>query len=835
MLLGQKGKSADRCKLPGHPRRLIRMPSAWQDVRYAARGLRKQPAFALLAILALALGIGSATTMFSVIQAVLIDPYPMYAHIDRLVQVEIRDPAKPRQGGRGYFQVPEFLEYQAQVQSFEDVIGGGSEDVLYTTADGTEQFDGGLMTPNNFEFMGVRAALGRTFTAEDARPGAPPVFVMNHKMWAGRFGSDPSLIGKTFVLNGVATTLIGVMPQRFFKLGADLYKPVVLDRADPVQSRQFFRLQARLKPGVTLAQAEAEVSVIAQRVAKLHPDNYPKVFQAKVLRWADSIVGQFKTTLYTLAAAVSLLLLIACSNVANMLLARAAAREKEMAVRASLGASRARLVRQLLVESLLLATLGAALGCVFAHFGLKVIVAAIPEGLIPREAVIQLNLPVLFFSLAVAVLTAVVFGLVPALQAVRTDLVEPLRDSGKGTSGGFRRRRLSNALVVAEVALSLVLLAGAGLLMRSFLNLTTADLGLDPEHVLFSRVPLPKGRYDTREGKQQFFDALLARVKALPGVVAVSAASTLPPYGGFNGEIEVTGTTHDDKWRSISQLVSEGYFATLRLKLRHGRLLSGDDVAQARRVAVVNRTFVEKYLGTAEPLGRSVRFKLLETVQPGAIENAVFEIVGVVADARNRGLLEAPDPEAFLPYTVTGAFQRALLVRTAGPPAAMAETVRREVWNVDRGVAVTMTGPVTDYLRRFSYAEPRLGLVILGVFAGLGMILVAIGVYSVIAYTVVRQTHEIGIRMALGAERAHVLRMVLAMGSRLVGLGLAIGLVASLAATRVLSSQLMGVAPHDPLTLAAVIGLVAVAGAAACLFPARRATRVDPMIALRYE
>ena len=528
MLLGQKGKSADRCKLPGQPRRLTHMHSVWQDVRYAARGLRKQPAFALLAILALALGIGSATTMFSVIQAVLIDPYPMYAHIDRLVQVEIRDPAKPRQGGRGYFQVPEFLEYQAQVQSFEDVIGGGSEDVLYTTADGTEQFDGGLMTPNNFEFMGVRAALGRTFTAEDARPGAPPVFVMNHKMWAGRFGSDPSLIGKTFVLNGVATTLIGVMPQRFFKLGADLYKPVVLDRADPVQSRQFFRLQARLKPGVTLAQAEAEVSVIAQRVAKLHPDNYPKVFQAKVLRWADSIVGQFKTTLYTLAAAVSLLLLIACSNVANMLLARAAAREKEMAVRASLGASRARLVRQLLVESLLLATLGAALGCVFAHFGLKVIVAAIPEGLIPREAVIQLNLPVLFFSLAVAVLTAVVFGLVPALQAARTDLVEPLRDSGKGTSGGFRRRRLSNALVVAEVALSLVLLAGAGLLMRSFLNLTTADLGLDPEHVLFSRVPLPKGRYDTREGKQQFFDALLARVKALPGVVAVSAASTLP-------------------------------------------------------------------------------------------------------------------------------------------------------------------------------------------------------------------------------------------------------------------------------------------------------------------
>ena len=811
------------------------MHSIWLDVRYAARGLRKQPAFAFLAILALALGIGSATTMFSVIQAVLIDPYPMYAHIDRLVQVEIRDPAKPRSGGRGYFQVPEFLEYQAQVQSFEDVIGGGFEDELYTTAEGTEQFDGGLMTPNNFEFMGVRAALGRTFTRDDARPGAPPVFVMNHKLWAGRFGSDPSLIGKSFVLNGVPTTLVGVMPKRFFKLGADLYKPVVLDRADPAQSRQYFRLQARLKPGVTLAQAEAEVALVAQRVAKLHPDNYPKTFTVKVLRWADSIVGQFKTTLYTLAAAVALLLLISCSNVANMLLARAAAREKEMAVRASLGASRARLVRQLLVESLLLASAGAALGCVFAHFGLKALVVAIPEGLIPREAVIELNLPVLFFSLGAAVLTAVVFGLVPALQTARTDLVDPLRDSGKGTSGGFRRRRLTSALVVAEVALSLVLLTGAGLLMRSFVNLTTADLGLDPEHVFITRVPLPKGRYDTREAKQQFFDQLVARVKTLPGVVEASVGSTLPPYGGIAGEIEVAGATHEDKWRSFLQLVGEGYFATLRLKLRQGRLLSEDDVAQARRVVVVNRTFVEKYLGAADPLGRTVRFKILETAQPGAIENAVFEIVGVVADAKNRGIQEAPDPEAFMPYTVTGAFERTLLVRTAGPPAAMAETVRREVWKVDRGVAVTMTGAVTDYLRRFSYAEPRLGLVILGVFASLGMVLVAIGVYSVIAYTVARQTHEIGIRMALGAERAHVLRMVLGMGSRLVGLGLVVGLVASLAATRVLSSQLWGVAPHDPLTLALVVAVVALAGGAACLFPARRATRVDPMIALRYE
>ena len=433
----------------------------WQDLRYGFRSLRNQPGFTALAVLALALGIGAATTIFSVIQNVLLDPFP-YTDAERVVAIQIRDLSRSRPGGRTAFQTPEFLDYQEQAHVFEGVIGGTFEDMLYTTKEGTEQFDGGLVTGNMFRFLGVPALMGRTLTEEDARPGAPPVFVMSYKMWTKRFNQDPKILGRNFVFNGVSSTLVGIMPQRFTKLGADLWKPVTMDRADPVASRRYYMFQARLKPGVTMQQAEAEVGVIAQRLAKVYPDNYPKKFGVKVVSWVDSLVGQFRKTLYTLAAAVCLLLLIACVNVANMLLARATAREKEMAIRSSLGASRARLVWQLLIESFLLALAGTAVGCLFAYFGIKALVTAIPLGLIPQEAVIRLNPQVLLFSLGVSVVTAVLFGLAPALQTARRDLVEPLKDTSKGVTGGFRRGRLRNALVVLEVALSLVLLAGAG-------------------------------------------------------------------------------------------------------------------------------------------------------------------------------------------------------------------------------------------------------------------------------------------------------------------------------------------------------------------------------------
>ncbi|HEV2667832.1 MAG TPA: ABC transporter permease [Blastocatellia bacterium] len=806
----------------------------WQDLRYGARTLLKQPGFTLIAVLTLALGIGSTTTIFSAIQNILLDPFP-YTDAQRVVAIQIRDTSSSRPGGRTFFQAPEFLDYQEQNRVFEDVIGGTFGDVLYKTGDGMEQFSGGYVTPNTFRFLGVPAQLGRGITPDDARPGAPPVFVMAHKLWVKRFNLDPTILGKTFTLNGTPTTLVGIMPPRFTKLGADVWIVRAIERGDPRANRDFWMFQAKLKPGVTTRQAQADIDLIARRLAQVYPDNYPKNFSVQIISWVDSLVGQFRKTLYTIAAAVGLLLLIACSNVANMLLARATAREKEMAVRSALGASRLRLVGQLLTESLLLALGGAIVGCLFSYAGIKGLVTLIPDGFIPREAEIRLNLPVLLFSLGMAVGAAVLFGLAPALQTVRKDLVEPLKDASKGAGGGFRRGWLRNALVVFEVALSLVLLSGAGLLMRSFVKLRQMDLGFNPENILVARLPFPRGQYTTAAEKQRFFEQLLPRLRALPGVVAATETTTLPPYGGIGSEIDIVGKTHTEKWRAIFQLCSEGYFPTLQLRTLRGRTLSETEVNGARKVAVVNQTFVNKFLGSEYPIGQMVKINMLESMPDSPVKEPVFEVIGVISDARNQGIQEPPIPEMFLPYTITGAFDRGILVRTSAPPLSLLNDVRREIWAVDRGVALTLTGSLEDFLKRYSYAEPRFSLVLMSVFASVGLALVALGVFSVIAYTVARRTREIGIRMALGAGAADVVRMVLWMGLKLVGLGVGVGLLANFAMTRVIANQLWGVSPRDPLTLGAAVAVVALAGLAACYFPARRATKVDPLIALRYE
>jgi putative ABC transport system permease protein len=624
------------------------------DFRYALRTLSKSRGFAGVAILTLALGISASTALFSVIHNVLMQPFP-YRDSQRLMAIMIHDSARSEPGGRAGFPGPEFLDYAEQNHVFDAVIGSANRDVLYTTGEGTERFEGLLVTPGTFEFFGMPALLGRVMQPADYEPGAPPVFVLRYKTWVSRFNGDPGVLNRQYVLNGTSRTLIGVMPPRFAWGDADIWIPERPSRAQAAAGapfRDYWFLLGHLRPGVTIRQAEADLDVVGHRLATVYPKDYPKHFTVQVQSLADMVVGRFRTTLFIVLAAVGLLLLIGCGNVANLLLARATAREKEFAIRAALGAGRWRLVRQLLVESLVLALGGAALGAFMAWGGLKALIAVIPPRIIPAEAVIRLNGTVLLFTLAVAVLTALVFGLVPALQVARRDLIDPLRDSGKGTSGGFRHGRLRDAVVVLEVALSLALLVGAGLLMRSFVALRDVDLGLSPDHVLVARLPLPQDRYKTAEQVAGFYRPLLARLKALPGVVEVTETSTLPPYGGIRSEVEVTGKTDPEKWNAVVQLCSEGYFAVVRIAFLEGRTFNEAEVSGARKVAVVNQTFVKKYLGKMSPLGQRIRLAELANF-PDKVEDPWFEVIGVVKDAKNQGLEEAPMPEAWVPYVVS--------------------------------------------------------------------------------------------------------------------------------------------------------------------------------------
>jgi putative ABC transport system permease protein len=805
-----------------------------QDLRYGARVLMKNPGFTLLAVLTLALGIGSTTTIFSAIQNILLDPFP-YTDAHRVVTIRIHDTSSSRPGGRGWFQTPEFLDYQEQNHVFEEVIGVTGDDVLYDSGAGMEQFSGWYVTPNAFNFLGVPAQLGRGITPDDARPGAPPVFVMAHKLWVKRFNLDPSILGKTFTLNGTPTTLVGIMPPRFIFYDADIWIARAMERGAPRTNRDYWIFLAKLKPGVTAQQAQTDIEVIARRLAQIYPENYSQNFSARIVSWFDSLFVDFREALYTIAAAVGLLLLIACSNVANMLLARATAREKEIAIRSALGAGRMRLVGQLLTESMLLALGGAIVGCLFSYAGIKGLASLRYDNFIPGEAQIQLNPAALIFSLGTAVITAVLFGLAPALQTVRKNMVEPLKDAGKGAGGGYKRGRLRNALVVFEVALSVVLLSSAGLFIRSFVKLQQADLGFNPENILYARLPFPRGQYTTAAEKQRFYAQLLQRLHMLPGVVAATETTSLPPYGGIGSEIEIIGKTHIENWRAIFQLCSEGYFPTLQLRTILGRTLSETEVNGARKVAVVNQTFADKFLSNQYPIGQQVKINMLESMPESPVKDPVFEIIGVISDARNQGIQEPPMPEIFVPYTITGAFSRGIMVRTSTPPLSLLDNVRREIRALDPNIVVTDTGSLEDYLKRYSYAEPRFSLALMGVFASVGLTLVALGVFSLIAYTVARQTHEIGIRMALGAGRADIVWMVLRSGLQLVGLGVVVGLLASFAVTRMIANQLWEVSPHDPLALGAAVAVVALAGLAACYFPARRATKVDPLVALRVE
>ncbi len=812
----------------------------WQDLRYGLRTLWKDRRFAAVAIFALALGIGATTVIFSVIDGVLIAPFP-YRNAERYVTFFIHDVTQPKGSRRLGLSVPEFTDFREQTHLFEDVIGFSGVDILYTSNGGTDFFNGCWVTGNISSSLGMKPLLGRPLSPADAVPAAPPVFGMTERLWAKRFNRDPKILGTAMILNGTPRTLVEILPPRFVLAGCDIWIPIytghaTIENSDTGNYPLYLMTSEHLKPGTSLQAAAADVDVVVRRLATVYPKDFPKQFTVQLMTVADYVVGDFKGMLLALMGAVLMLLLIACTNIANLLLSRATAREKEIAIRTSLGASRSRLIRQLLMESFLLSAAACVLGCFLAYFGVKELVARLPVDTLTPSISIEVNFRVLLFAAGIAVLTTLVCGLAPAIHAVHGALQSHLNGTGRGMSVGSRHGRLRAGLVIGEVALSVLLLAGAGLLMRSLLALQHVTLGFNPSNVLYANLALPNQRYNTSDQKTRFLRQILQRIKALPGVTAATVTFGLPPFG-FPSSYEVTipGKTHSQAWGAEFDLCDYDYFKTLGLPLMRGRLLSEADVASAAHVIVINQTLARDYFKDEDPIGQTIKFNVLDQV-PDLPRDLYFEIIGIVSDMKNVGLRDAPQPQAFMPYSVTGVGTgRSIMVRTAVAPLSMLPAVRREIWAVDSNVALSESGTIESYLQRYGYAQPEFGLIALGTFAGIGLVLVIIGVFSVMAYSISLQTREIGVRMALGAQRSDILRMVLTAGAKLILAGIIIGLLASVGLTRFLASQIWGISATDPWTFAAVAVVIFVVGLAACAVPSRSATGVDPMVALRYE
>jgi putative ABC transport system permease protein len=813
--------------------------SIWQDLRYGLRTLWKDRRFAAVAILALALGIGATTVIFSVIDGVLIEPFP-YRNADRLVTFFIRGANWPKGNRRVRLTVPEFTDFREQTHVFEDVFGFANVDVLYTSHGGTDFFNGCWVTGNISSALGMKPLLGRPLGPQDARPDSPPVFAMTDRLWAKRFNRDPRIVGTVMTLNGTPRTLVEIMPPRFVLTGCDIWIPIYtghadVDNSDTGNVSLYFTTSEHLKPGVSLKTAAADVRVAVSRLATVYPGDLSSQFTVELIPLVEYFVGDFRGMLVALMGAVLMLLLIACTNIANLLLARATAREKEIAIRTSLGASRSRLIRQLLVESFLLSAAGCVLGCFFAYFGVKELVARLPVDSLTPSISIEINFRVLLFAAGIALLTTMLCGLAPAIHAVHGALQTHLSGTGRGMSVGSRHGRLRAGLVIGEVALSVLLLAGAGLLMRSLLALQHVDLGFNPSHILYADLALPNRRYNTSDEKTVFLRQVLQRVKALPGVTAATMTFGVPPFGFPTTTIDIPGKTPAQPWTAEFDLGDNDYFKTFGLSLMKGRLLSEADVASAAHVVVINQMLAHDYFGNENPIGKTIKFNVFDEV-PDAPHDAYFQIVGIVSDMKNHGLRDETQPQGFMPYSITGiGTSRSILVKTKVAPLSMLPDVRREIWAVDSNVALSDTGTIESYLQRYGYAEPEFGLIALGTFAGVGLVLVIIGVFSVMAYSVSLQTHEIGVRMALGAQQNEILRMVLKKGLALILAGILIGLLASVGLTRFLASQIWGVSATDPWTFATVAVVILVVGLAACALPARSATQVDPMVALRYE
>jgi putative ABC transport system permease protein len=800
-------------------------------VSTSLRSLAKQPAFTLVAVAVLALGIGANTAIFSVLDAVLIRPLP-FRDPGRLVVVWERN--VPRDRRTNVASPANFLAWRDAQQSFTDLaaVTGVPVTVNLTGTGEPEELRTQLVTASLFPLLGVRAAVGRTFLPEEDAPGAAPAVLLSHRLWARRFGSDPALVGGAITLDGRARTVVGIMPAGFQVLDEtiDVWLPMAFPAAARTAGGRYLLVLGRLKPGVDVAAAQAGMDTITTRLARDFPGR-DAGWASNVVSLHQQIVGGIRPALLVLAGAVAFVLLIACANVANLLLARATGRRRELAVRAALGAGRGHLVRLLVGESLALAVLGGAAGLGLAYAGLRVLVAsAVDQLAIPRLAGAGLNLPVLLFTLAASLAAGLVFGLAPAFAASRFGLADSLKEGARGSDA--RSGRLRAALVVAEVALSLALLAGAGLLFRSFERLLSVSPGFRTEHVLTMRVSLPSRRYRDEAARVRFFRELTGRIERLPGVTAAGGISFLPLDGpgaatsyGLPGRPDAPA---GEQPVADVRAVSGDYFRAMGIPLLEGRTFTDHDTGDAADVVVINETMARQCWPNEDPIGKHVDIHWSDDVTD--------EVVGVVGDVKVAALDDEPRATAYWPHARQDASYGSLtlVVRAAGDPASLTSAVVGQVHEMDPLQPVSKVRTMEDVVSR-SVAARRLVMLLLAIFAAAAAALAAIGLYGVISYVVAGRTREIGVRLAIGARPADVVRQVVGQAMALVGIGVLAGLAGALALTRLMGSLLFEVRPSDPATFAAVVVLMTLVGVAASLMPAWRASRVDPVRALRAE